>query len=321
MSSNSVLYYPYIRVPDSAWFTQMLLYWDHVNTITPREFIENPDMLDEHTIALVREGLVNQVSPGAYAGQIPNFSRSFIRYLTSLGERLLATRQAEFATEPEAAFDIHVEKLQRLAAELQELRVAHMDSYPWLKVERETALDFMAYLAASLGQLKELSALPITDEPEYLDQFTHRSSPGEGINSLRVRVLGDLLPTPAVPIDPAELALFKVRSGQELVRFRRRIELELIDTLSIEDEALREERLQLFLESANDEIEYVSELMAKNSWVRTNLIRLSAVVPSIPGVGAVTGLAFAAVGAFGQQSKPLGYSPFLYAAETRRLIT
>jgi hypothetical protein len=90
--------------------------------------------------------------------------------------------------------------------------------------------------------------------------------------------------------------------------------------LAVEDETLREERIQLFLESAKDEIEYISDLMKKNGWLRTNLVRLSAVVPSIAGVNPLAGLAFAVVGAFGQQSKMTSYSPFLYAAEARRLV-
>jgi hypothetical protein len=34
-----VLYFPFIRVPESTWLTQMLLHWDQVCSIVPYEFI------------------------------------------------------------------------------------------------------------------------------------------------------------------------------------------------------------------------------------------------------------------------------------------
>lgn len=42
MSSNA-LYYPYIQVPESPWFTRVLLYWDRVGAIVPNDYIEDPD--------------------------------------------------------------------------------------------------------------------------------------------------------------------------------------------------------------------------------------------------------------------------------------
>lgn len=33
--ARKVLYFPYISVPESAWFTRVLLYWDEVGSIVP----------------------------------------------------------------------------------------------------------------------------------------------------------------------------------------------------------------------------------------------------------------------------------------------
>lgn len=41
--SNKILYFPYINVPDTAWFSRMLLYWDEVGAIIPYDFIDNPE--------------------------------------------------------------------------------------------------------------------------------------------------------------------------------------------------------------------------------------------------------------------------------------
>jgi len=42
---NSVIYFPYIRVPESPWLTQMLLYWDQLSSIVPYDFIADPESL------------------------------------------------------------------------------------------------------------------------------------------------------------------------------------------------------------------------------------------------------------------------------------
>ena len=33
------LYFPYIKVPKSAWFTRILLYWDKVGAIIPSDYV------------------------------------------------------------------------------------------------------------------------------------------------------------------------------------------------------------------------------------------------------------------------------------------
>ncbi|GAA4707227.1 hypothetical protein GCM10025781_27320 [Kocuria gwangalliensis] len=33
---ETALYFPHIRVPKAAWFTQVLLYWEDVASIIPR---------------------------------------------------------------------------------------------------------------------------------------------------------------------------------------------------------------------------------------------------------------------------------------------
>ena len=58
---NKVLYFPYINVPNSIWFTRMLLYWDEVGAIVPYEYIDNPEKLDSHTKSLVEAELVRAV--------------------------------------------------------------------------------------------------------------------------------------------------------------------------------------------------------------------------------------------------------------------
>jgi hypothetical protein len=54
--ADKVLYFPYIRVPDSEWFTQVLLYWDEVGSIVPYEYVYSPEKLGPHMRELVQLG-------------------------------------------------------------------------------------------------------------------------------------------------------------------------------------------------------------------------------------------------------------------------
>ena len=87
MKSN-VIYFPYIRVPKSVWFTRLLLYWDRVLSITPVDFFENPEALGEHTRSLVERDLVKPIPPRMYTREIENFKSSFENYLNGLGDEL-----------------------------------------------------------------------------------------------------------------------------------------------------------------------------------------------------------------------------------------
>lgn len=66
-----VLYFPYIRVPETPWLTQMLLYWDEVSSIVPSDYIGHPESLGTHMLGLVQEELVRQVVPGMIISEIP----------------------------------------------------------------------------------------------------------------------------------------------------------------------------------------------------------------------------------------------------------
>lgn len=75
---NNVLYFPYISVPSSVWFTRILLYWDKVGSIVPYDYIEKPELHDEYTRSLIQANLVTQVIPGMYRDEIPNLTGSLL---------------------------------------------------------------------------------------------------------------------------------------------------------------------------------------------------------------------------------------------------
>jgi hypothetical protein len=159
---NRVLYFPFIRVPNSAWFTQILLYWDDIATIVPYDYVCNPDLHDEYTRNLIRANLVTQVIPGIYLDNIELSNASFVEYLESLGPGLRA-RQRMFRNR-NSPTKIHIEKMGNLGHELVDRGLATFVNPPWYDVERQTADDFMSYLSVVLGRASGLQFTPITDQ-------------------------------------------------------------------------------------------------------------------------------------------------------------
>ena len=55
------IYYPYIRLPESAWFSRAVLYWDSVATIVPDQWTADPNKLGSYTLELVQLEVVTQL--------------------------------------------------------------------------------------------------------------------------------------------------------------------------------------------------------------------------------------------------------------------
>lgn len=321
MLTSKVLYFPHISLPPSPWLLQMLLYWDEVATITPYDFVQDPDRHEPLTRDLIREGLVRQVIPSWYLAGLPRFVSAFMGYLDSLGWGHLEERREAF--ESTSGFKIHVEKLDALEHEFRSAGLARPADWPWLEVERETANEFMIYLAAVLGHLPDLGYAPVTDDHKYLERFaqsgTQDSAEGR-IELLRIQILNDLFPGPRRPVSIRQIAEFKAAHGNQLRRFRRHIEQELTMIADISDDGLRQRRVQLLLDDAQDEVLEVRTRMVEAGWGEAILGKLCAVLAAIPGASPVFGLANALYNAVSGTGQPDVRSPYLYAAHAQELL-
>ena len=150
---NNVLYFPTISVPGSAWFTRMLLYWDTVGTIIPAEFMHHPEKLGEQTRSLLEAELLTAVIPRMHLYKIPAFDKSFAKYLENLGPELDRRRRS---FDSGKTTEVHAEKVGAVEDVMRSFGLCRGCNDPhysqWYFVERKTASDFMAYLAASLRQ-------------------------------------------------------------------------------------------------------------------------------------------------------------------------
>ena len=87
------LYFPFIEVPSTAWWTRVMLYWDNVGTIVPYAYIRSPELHDQYTLELIRAGLVLQVLPDDAGSSL---GINFGRYLELLSGPEIDRRRRGF---------------------------------------------------------------------------------------------------------------------------------------------------------------------------------------------------------------------------------
>jgi hypothetical protein len=315
---NRVLYFPYIRVPESTWLTQMLLYWDKISSIVPYEFINRPGSLGPYMQSLLEQELVVQVIPGMYIYDIPNFEGAFQAYVDSLGPEV-TRRRNQF--EAGRTFKIHIEKMGEIGHTLARQGLAKEVSYSWYEVETDTANDFMSYLATVLGQLAQVDSSPVTDGEAYLRRFAETGVAKDRIHqqlqSLRTQVLEKVLPVPRHHIEPSAIREFKDGHGQLLGDFRRRVEREIVAAAVIGDDVLRQRQLDIFFEESAARIEEIEEAMHGERWVTTKAS--VSVLAAIPGVPQIFGLAAALWSALSGGQREVPSRDFAYAAYARKM--
>ncbi len=313
---NRVLYFPYIRIPKSTWLTQMLLYWDQVASIVPYEFIQRPGKLGRYMRSLVEEELVFQVIPGQHIYEISNFEGAFQGYLDDLGAEA-DRRRAQFAEGN--TFEIHIEKMGGIGDALVHQKLAKYSRSSWYEVEADTATDFMSYLAIVLGQLPSVDSSPFTDEVAFLERFAHvgvaEDCVDQQLQALRIQVLERVLPVPSDPIEPTAIRAFKNKHAKLLDDFRRRVERELVAAAAINDDTLRQRRLDIFFNESDASIEEIQAAMSGAGW---ETVKASfKVLAAIPGASQVFGLVAALLDASPERQLTGPSRDFAYAAYAR----
>ena len=261
-----------------------MLYWDHVATIVPRDYIDDPGRHDPYTLELVREGVLLQVFPDA-AGH--NLARNFDVFLNGLSPDEIDRRREGFVRGQFS--NVYTDKWLTYRAGLQEIRrvgLASPERYDSnsdiVQVETRTAAEFMAALALSLcetaGELWHRTNrprfenwVPATDVPEALQallsgltpassldnertDFTHRRVAAENrALSIRTSVLKRLLPVPDEPMPAEQIIQFRRRHGHLLPAFRRYLE-GVVDEVLVLDPDLRARRLDRLEAELEDRI-------------------------------------------------------------------
>lgn len=298
-----VLYYPYIRVPEDAWFTRVLLYWDEVATIVPSGYIYEPQELGEYTLGLVQEELVRQVFPEST--DLEDLRDRFVEHVSRLSSKEIRKRKK--ALKREDTSRIHQNKMMDKLGDVLERQfgLAIGLSGDWWEVESKTATDYMAALALRLGEIysekPESPLVPITDQKHnlasMLDGFKPRERRGglrfQGeaeYGELREAVLPRLLPGPDHRLEPREIRAFQSRHGDLLPAFRREVErrLELLVHASKIDTQRELERID---EELSEDRAAVEEALMRTGLVgrlvRSDFVMLLRLFPPVDVVATI----------------------------------
>jgi len=263
--SNSVIYYPYINVPENEWFVRTLLYWDSVSSIVPAELAFNPHKLSVFMGNLVNNELVKTVIPSDYIRKKPLFSSAFIDLL----DRKMGDSHFQGDLTFKNTRRIHIEKMEEIAEELVRRHIAKLYEYPYYYVEKETADIFMAYLACIIGNSRKNPMEPITDQHAQLSLFNKNfelSKQESDFISMRWSVLESILPGPTGDqFDIKKIIEFKENHSRLAQKFRLHIEKILINISTIEDENTKKRKYALFMEELDSEIEEIKAAL-ENYW-------------------------------------------------------
>jgi hypothetical protein len=125
--TRKALYFPYIRTPEDAWFTRVLLYWDIVGSIVPGGLENDSRYISRRMAELREEGMLEMVSPVFDLAKVPHFRQGFHRVLEA--DALVA--QSRRAPQEDLAFrTVHVWKLGDVAQDLIDQGLARYGKGP-----------------------------------------------------------------------------------------------------------------------------------------------------------------------------------------------
>jgi hypothetical protein len=281
---DTALYFPYIRVPQSTWFTRVLLYWDNAASIIPASIYDDQQERGDYTSELMRAGLLRAVTPERNLDfQFEAFSSGFLSLLEAhpiLDS--LDTTQKQLIHEEKMSSEVYRQLETRgLAQRLP-------DGYGWWLVESRTAALYMAYLTGTIcGADRNL--FPVTDSAEIMAFLQPiGSAAASRLQSLRYEVLTQALPAPSRPVSVRELQEFKDSWGDDLRRLRRHLSGELARIAAIDDPDIRDATKDSLFQDIEDQVARLREQMSRRGWPRIVFVGLAGVV----GAAAATANAF-----------------------------
>jgi hypothetical protein len=290
---ETALYFPYIHVPTEPWFTKVLLYWDSAASIVPRRLDNRDAELGSYTSELISAGLLQEVDP--YMAQMMNyqaFDETFTMMLDAYEPR------KEFG--PRRWTRMHQEKASpELFNEMAARGLAHKvpGDQQWWKMEERTAGLYMSYLVGSICRVQG-DMFPVSGESDALTKLAQPVDDTRShLNSLLSVTIKDVLPAPSQTIPVHELAKFKVDHAEQLRHLRIYLKSQLADIVTIDDEFLRQTKIDGTRQEIEREVKHLSEQMSKRNWP-TELGAIAAVASPAVGmaVTVITGGVALAIG-------------------------
>ena len=252
--ARNAIYYPTIEVPADPWLLRMALYWEKLHSIVPIDHAYDPEQLSPKMRDMLSSGLVEALYPSQYMNVSKAIAEPFLRYAIRW-KRLASDNRVRWSS-------VHSEKLHNIVEPLQAMGLVRPDSYPWVLMPQPVANAFLCFLAANLGQLRDVDASPITNQ-------TYGGLTRVGISRSLARedLLEQLLPVPSasqkVSID--DVLRFREKYSVQAARFRERLEAECMLIASLGEEKMRQAQLHAVATKMRQEIDEVTDAM-RRSW-------------------------------------------------------
>ena len=293
---SRALFFPYIRLPDSAWVRKVLLYWDEIAAIIPGDLADDSDAFDPFTRDLLATGLVRRRRPEVHAVGLSGFETNFLKVVDqeALGH----------AGEPgEPWLDVHLSKLGHSLLDAlgerglatREPKMRHGDV--WVEMEPQTAMLLSAYLAVLMRDDRNGRFDPVTYSDQALAAFGRiRGKESEHYRSaVRMELIQQVLPVPSPGVGLESLSEFKQEFGAQLVRFRSRLERDARRAVAHPDDAAVADEVDYMAEELDEEKLQIFEAMERRAW-KPGLATLALLAPAadaLPedGIGPVSALA------------------------------
>lgn len=311
--TQAALYFPFINVPNSPWFSRTLLYWDSISAIIPRDFVKKPERLQKFTLDLQRAELLHPVIPEQFGREIGRLADGFVEYVKELDPNELARRK-----ESKETLDVHTGKLPKtdFIPFLRDNGLAGSFHYPWLRIEATTAKEYMAYLASCLAQTHELRA--VTDDVNNCSSLlSSRDKTDIQVQEIRYELLRAALPAPKRSLTVEAIQIFKKKHGSMLPDFRFWLEERVANIADSATPEMREKRLADTKEQIAHETNKIAVTLKNNGYGELIFGDLCSILGAIPIIKDLPNLVNKI---FKATSVPPKSGPLAYAAFARKKL-
>ena len=282
MKSN-VIYYPDLRMPKSEWFSQVALYWDKLYTMTTSYHRSEWIIPNSYEEKLVKSNLVETIDIQEHLGERDKLEK-FLEYVDHPDYPIPHDKNKWEASEK-----MFYEKMEYDSEILRGLRerglVSERAINGWYEVESYTAKQYMAYLAAAIGEDSEINANAITDRQvnlkSYIETNEQKNSPEKKTIQVSNIVLNKILPSPGGNVDPELIARFKKNNQEELSNFREYLQHQIRHIAEMKDPENQKDSIEYLIKEEQSNIKELEEKMKANGWRNVILNNLTTLVVSI----------------------------------------
>jgi hypothetical protein len=261
--AETALYFPYMRVPQDPWLTQVLLYWDTAAIIAPFSIWAHcrDGSLGGYVSELVDAGLLRLVDPMALPGVSQRkLHDSFLAKLSNYSSSGEVSQWVPLHG-GKLADDILRELYGRGLA--RPLRSTGYEA--WWHVEYTVANLYMFYLAGAICGSHD-DFLPVTDSEDAISLLgSENDNKITRLRKLRYTAVFNALPVPSQPIPAVEIARFKDEYNEELRRIRTFLDGKLADAAAIDDDDLRRVKTNEIMQEISHDVVVLRDHMKRRN--------------------------------------------------------